>query len=423
MIDYMTINVRAGNGGHGAMSFRREKYVARGGPDGGDGGKGGDVVARAVEGMVTLQAYRGRLRLSAESGANGRGKKKTGHGGQDRVLDVPVGTVVRWQGLGSGGVVDLSERGSAVVVARGGEGGRGNVHFASATNRAPRLAERGELGEEVEVILELKLLADVGVVGLPNAGKSSLLAAATGAHPRVGAYPFTTTEPNLGVAEMGWAAFVVADIPGLIEGAHAGRGLGDQFLRHIERTAVLIHLVDGGHEDPVGAWRTVSRELELHGAALARKPQVVAVNKLDLPQVRARREEEVQAFREAGVGVSFISAVTGEGVPELLREAYRYVASAREARSAGREAPPASAVLRPQPRRVPVRVEAVAPGVWRLVHPRAERLVGLADLGDVTVVAQLWRELARFGAGHALEAAGAQPGDLVRLGPGELVWR
>lgn len=423
MIDYAVIKVRAGDGGNGSLSFRREKFIPFGGPDGGDGGDGGAVVLKAVDNLVTLQEYRGRTLFAAERGGNGHGKQKTGRRGRARVLAVPVGTVVRWTGPdGQARVADLAEMGSSVVVAEGGEHGRGNIHFASSTNRTPRLAEQGEKGEEAEVTLELKLLADVGIVGLPNAGKSSLLAAATQAHPKVGAYPFTTIEPNLGVVHIGWGSFVIADIPGLIEGAHEGKGLGDQFLRHVERTAVLIHLIDGSQADPVGTWRTINRELELYSEALARKPQVAAVNKVDLPEVQDRREEIRRAFRNAGVTVSFLSAATGEGVSDLLEEVYPYVQQAREERAkVPPEAPPV--ILHPKPRRIPARVEAASPGVWRLSHPRVERLVGLADLRDMGVVAQLWRELARVGAVKALEQAGAQPGDRVLLGRAELVWR
>jgi GTP-binding protein len=426
MIDYVLLRARAGDGGNGAVTFRREKYAPFGGPDGGDGGKGGDVIVEAVGDMATLQDYRSRRRYAAERGENGRRKDQTGHGGKDLVLQVPAGTIVRWSGPAGEGSVDLSQAGSSIVVARGGQGGRGNARFATSTNQAPRLAEHGEPGEEVELTFELKLLADVGLVGLPNAGKSSLLAAATGAHPKVGAYPFTTTEPNLGVVDIGWITFILADIPGLIEGAHEGRGLGDQFLRHIERTAVLIHLVDGSLEDPVRAWRSINQELALYGAGLEDRPQLLAVNKVDIPEVRQRERELRRAFASAGVReeVRFISAATGEGVQELMQAAYVHVQRAREERAAAAaETPMRQMVLRPRPTRTRAKVASVEPGVWRLEHPRIERLAKGADVKDMAVLAQLWREMGHVGVLQALEKAGAQPGDTVLIADAELVWR
>ena len=427
MIDHVIIKTHAGAGGNGAVTFRREKYVPFGGPDGGDGGRGGDVVIEAIADITTLQEYRSNRVYPAEVGVNGSRKNRTGRVGKNRVLPVPAGTIVQWRRVqdDAQGTTDLALVGSRLVVARGGNGGRGNSRFVSSINRAPRLAEKGDPGEEVEVTLELKLLADVGLVGLPNAGKSSLLAIASGAHPKVDAYPFTTTEPNLGVVDIGWTSLVLADIPGLIEGAHEGRGLGDQFLRHIERTAVLVHILDGGLEDPVAAWHAINQELTLYEGGLGDRPQLLAVNKVDMPEVREREEETRRAFAAQGVEtVRFISAVTGEGVQDLMKEAYGDVARAREARAAAAASrPKVMAVLRPPPTRLRPRVELVAPGVWRLHHAMAERLAGGADLSDISVAAQFWHELGNFGAILALERAGAQPGDLVRVGGAELIWR
>ena len=425
MIDSVAITVASGRGGRGVVSFRREKYVPFGGPDGGDGGRGGDLMMEAVSDLVTLDAFRQRGRYAAKNGDDGKSRKKTGKSGADLVLKAPVGTIARWRHEDGEETVDLGEVGASVVVCRGGDGGRGNTRFATSTNRAPRLAEAGTDGEEVELELELKLLADVGIVGLPNAGKSSLLAAASGANPQIGAYPFTTTEPNLGVVSIGWTSLVVADIPGMIEGAHEGKGLGDQFLRHVERTAVLIHLVDGSLEDPVGAWRAVNDELRLYGGGLDSRPQLVVVNKVDIPDVVENRREIESAFAGASVRLGgFTSTATGEGVMETMREAHGMAAASREAeRAKGKAALPRTAVLRPRPKDVGPSVVPLPGGGWRLSDPRVERLAAGANLADSFVTAQFWRELSHIGAVRALETAGARPGDVVRIGSAEITWR
>ena len=427
MIDQVTIHIRGGNGGRGNISFRREKYVPFGGPDGGDGGAGGAITFRAEENVATLQEYGRSIRYAAENGEPGRGKKQTGRTGEDLELVVPVGTIVRWKGSRTSGSMDLEEHNARVVVARGGAGGRGNLRFVNSTNRAPRLAESGELGDEVEVQLDLKLLADVGLVGLPNAGKSSLLASGSGAHPKVDSYAFTTTEPNLGIVEVRWSSFVLADIPGLIEGAHDGRGLGDQFLRHIERTAVLIHIIDGSLPDVVEAWQGINRELVLHEAGLEDKPQIVAINKIDMPEVREKLDALRADFAAAGADhVSAVSAVTGEGVVDLMEAALRRVENRREEERAERQAtrrPTVDVILRPEPSRLAPVVEEQEEGVWRLHHPRLERLAVGVNFSDITVAAQFWRELGHVGGIDALERAGAQPGDWVLIGESEVIWR
>ncbi len=426
MIDQAQIHVRGGNGGRGAVSFRREKYVPFGGPDGGDGGEGGDVLFQADENLMTLQDYGRSLRYAAQNGEPGRRKKQTGKTGGNLVLAVPVGTIVTWTGETGAGTVDLESDGASVVVAKGGSGGRGNTRFTSSTNRAPRLAEGGEPGEEVDVQLDLKLLADVGLVGLPNAGKSSLLASGSGANPRVASYAFTTTEPNLGVVDIGWSSFVLADIPGLIEGAHEGKGLGDQFLRHVERTAVLIHIIDGSLPDVLDAWRSINTELALHEARLEEKPQIVAINKIDMPEVQEQLSELRESFAAEGVDEVFaVSAVTGEGVTELMRAAYTRVEVDREARKRApvQEIDEPEVILRPEPDRIMPVVGAEEEGVWRLKHPRIERLADGIDLTDMAVAAQFWRELGHIGAIDALERAGAEPGDWVLIGDIEVKWR
>ncbi|MDP2952767.1 MAG: GTPase ObgE, partial [Chloroflexota bacterium] len=318
MIDRAEVIVRGGNGGNGAVSFRREKFVPLGGPDGGDGGHGGNVWLVADGSLITLLAFRYRHRFEAERGQHGSGNKKHGKRGEDRIILVPPGTVVHTaEEGGEVQLADLSQAGERVLVARGGRGGRGNAHFATAVNRAPRVAERGEPGQERQLTLDLKLVAEVGIIGYPNVGKSSLLGRVSAAHPKIGDYPFTTTEPALGVVEVEGRRFVVADIPGLIEGAHRGRGLGHSFLRHIERTRVLLHLLDGTSLAPEEDFKKVNQELALYNPALLEKPQIVAVNKVDLPQVRGKTAALEEDLRPLGHPLFFVSALTGEGLEDV----------------------------------------------------------------------------------------------------------
>ena len=317
-IDRATIQVKAGGGGNGVVAFRREKYVPKGGPSGGDGGRGGDVILRADPNLNTLLPFRYRRLFRATRGAHGEGSRRAGRGGRDTLVAVPPGTIVMDAATGAV-VADLVRPGEEVVVARGGRGGRGNAHFATPTHQAPRRAEPGEPGEERALRLELRLLADAGLVGLPNAGKSSLLARISAARPKIADYPFTTTEPMLGVVALpDRDGIVVADIPGLIEGAHRGAGLGHEFLRHIDRTRVLVHLVDLSARDPEAAVATVTRELAEHSPALAARPTLVVGNKIDLPEARARADAFVAAQTARGRPALAISAATGEGVPALI---------------------------------------------------------------------------------------------------------
>ena len=317
-IDRARIFVKAGDGGNGCVAFRREKFVPKGGPSGGDGGRGGSVTLRADLDLNTLLAFRYRRLFKAGRGAHGEGSDRAGRSGSDLLIAVPLGTIVLDEATGDR-IADLVAAGQEVVVARGGRGGRGNSHFATPTHRAPRESEPGEPGEERWLLLELRLLADVGLVGLPNAGKSSLLARISAARPKVADYPFTTTEPILGVVPLSDAAgIVVADIPGLIEGAHLGHGLGHEFLRHIDRTRVLVHVVDLSQPDPELAVATVERELALHSPALLERPVVVAGNKMDLPDARARWDTFAAAMAARGRQVLPLSAATGEGIPALL---------------------------------------------------------------------------------------------------------
>jgi GTP-binding protein len=338
-VDEVDIHVEAGHGGKGCLAFRREKFVPRGGPSGGDGGSGGSVYIVASPHVNTLINFRFHPEFSAERGEHGMGSNRTGHGGADLELAVPVGTLV-YEKTGDAGqpkrlLADLAEEGQRVLVAKGGRGGMGNARFATSTNRAPRKVQPGEPGEIKDLRLELKLLADVGLVGFPNAGKSTLISRISAARPKIADYPFTTLTPNLGVVRLGEErSFVVADVPGLIEGAHRGLGLGHQFLRHLERTKVLVHLVDvsgASGRDPVEDLHTVRRELELFAPALAAKPQIVAANKIDA--AGPDRSDAVAALerRAAALDLPFvrISAAVGQGVPELLEAMWRRLADAR----------------------------------------------------------------------------------------------
>jgi GTPase len=326
-IDEATIHVKAGDGGNGCVAFRREAHVPRGGPSGGDGGDGGSIVLVADPQLTTLLDYKYRRHYKAERGQDGRNKDQYGKGGEELVLRVPVGTVVHDDG--GERLADLDTPGARVVVARGGKGGQGNIHFATPWNRAPRVATSGTAGEERAIKLELKLLADVGLLGFPNVGKSTFIARVSRARPKIADYPFTTLVPNLGVVDLGDdRQLVVADIPGLVEGAAEGAGLGHQFLRHVERTRVLLHILDasplaGPDRDPLSDFDTLNRELALYAPDLAKRPQVVALNKSDLTEVRDRADELSRAFAERGVRLFSLSAVTGEGVRQVLEELWR----------------------------------------------------------------------------------------------------
>lgn len=419
MFDKVEIRVKAGDGGSGAISFHREKFVPFGGPDGGDGGNGGDVVLRADESEASLRKFKQSRSYRAEDGRNGGGSKKHGRNGPALGLTVPAGTVVsrKTEAREDEFIADLARPGDEVVVARGGRGGRGNTHFASSTNQTPRLAQKGAPGEELSLGLEMRLIADVGIIGYPNAGKSTLLAAASAASPKIASYPFTTLEPVLGVVEAGQQSFVMAEIPGLIEGAHLGRGLGHDFLRHALRTRVLIHLISGTSAQPVEDMLRVNEELVLYDPALARKPQVVAVNKTDLPEVQARLEGIMEALGSGGVRAFSISAATGQGVSELMSEAARVLkvvaVEGRGVRTPGR-------VFRPQPREGMTVCKVGDEFVLSL--PELERIVAGAGVSPAELRGQLKGWLARAGVRKALEKAGVKRGDKVRCGNLEWEW-
>src|SRR5437867_7157744 len=320
-IDRARLVVRGGDGGRGVISFRREAHVPRGGPDGGDGGKGGDVILRVDPQLGTLTDFRFTKQIEAEPGKPGSGRNSSGRSGADRILSIPPGTLVIDRATGET-VADLTAPGEELVIARGGSGGKGNARFATSTRRAPSIAEDGGKGEQREIDLELKLLADVGLAGLPNAGESTLLAALTSARPKIADYPFTTLVPNLGVARLDDRELVVADIPGLIEGASKGAGLGEEFLRHIERTRLIVHVVDASRPDPLADIATIDTELAAYGPALDARPHGVALNKVDLPEGRAAAPHLAEALRARGVDSVPISAATREGVDSLLRRIF-----------------------------------------------------------------------------------------------------
>jgi GTP-binding protein len=399
--------VKAGDGGAGAVSFRREAHVPEGGPDGGDGGKGGDVWLVADRGVASLLAFKDHPHRRAGSGAHGQGKGRHGRSGADLEVPVPEGTVVRGQ---DGTVLaDLSEAGQRWLAARGGRGGRGNARFLSNRRRAPRFAEQGEVGEEAWFKLELKLLADVALVGFPNSGKSTLISRISAAKPKVGSYPFTTLEPHLGVVRFHEHEFVVADIPGLVEGASTGKGLGHRFLRHIERARVLLMLADLAPEadrTPPEQEKVLLSELACYEPSLLDRPRLVVASRADLapPEVRA------------ACGLALVSSVTGEGLDALLGQLSGLVERARA------EQPRPQKVVLHRPERLGVAVERAPDGSWKVLGRQAERAVALSDLTDPGALAYAQGRLRRLGVDRALARAGAKEGDRVRLGPLEWDW-
>ena len=418
--DRVKIFVKAGDGGAGALSFRREKYVPRGGPDGGNGGRGGNVVLEVSRQLNSLQDYRYRHHFAAGRGGRGGGSRRHGKDGTDVVLQVPPGTVVKDEDGKT--IADLIGAEQRLVVARAGRGGRGNASFKTSTRQTPRFAELGEPGESRWLWLELKLIADVGLVGLPNAGKSTLLAAASAARPKIADYPFTTLEPVLGVVELADdATFTMADLPGLIEGAHAGAGLGLQFLRHVERTRVLIHVIDAaaGNRDRLwNDYQQVRSELKKYSAALARRPHLVALNKMDA----VRDPSEVLAFRQRLVKLrrrTFpISAVTREGVDDLLWVAWRML---ERRKAAAPEPLPALKVYRGPSSADPFTIEVVEDG-FRVSGQQLERLLAMTDITNPEGLAHFQRMLDRWGLNDALARHGARGGETVKISDVEFLY-
>ncbi len=438
-VDQSHIFVKAGDGGAGCMSFRREAHVPKGGPDGGDGGRGGDVILEADKSVSSLIDYRFKHHFKAPRGTHGKGSRRNGAEGEDLVLKVPLGTIVREyddQAKEAGELIaDLTMHGERIIVAKGGQGGLGNTHFVTPTRRAPAFAELGEPGEEGWIELEMKLMADAALVGMPSAGKSSIIARMSAARPKIADYPFTTLVPNLGMVRSDDHSFVVADVPGLIEGAASGKGLGHEFLRHIERTALIIHVVDitGSYEqrDPVQDYEIINRELALYAAELADRPQIVVANKIDVPghddALRRLRERVREEAIEAACGDEFadsvqkakvfeVSALTGEGMSSLISAVAQKV---HELRSA---VPDAGEVRygqvwehRRRERDERFEVRDLGGGVFEVTGRQAERIVIQTEWDNDEAVAYMERRLRSLGVVKALEEAGARTGDEIRI--------
>jgi len=415
-LDRARIKVHGGSGGRGVISFRREAHVPRGGPDGGDGGRGGDVVLRADAQLASLGDFQFRTDYRATDGAAGEGGNRSGKAGRDLVVRVPAGTTIRDVATGEE-VADLVADSAEIVAARGGRGGRGNARFVTSTRRAPRIAMDGEPGEERDLDLELRLIADVGLAGLPNAGKSSLLAALTRARPKIADYPFTTLTPNLGVARLDDRELVVADIPGLIEGASHGAGLGEEFLRHIERTRVVVHVVDASREDPLADIATIDAELEAYGHGLRERPELVALNKIDLAEARDRVPALVTTLEAHGREALAVSAASGEGVDRLAKRLFALTPP----RAAPEPAAPMERriVFKGSARDVSVLREGQA---FRVRGDRIERLASGIDWDSGEASAYFHRMLQRNGVERRLRELGVKEGDTVKIGRLELEW-
>jgi GTP-binding protein len=416
-IDEAEVAIAAGDGGNGVVAWRREKYVPKGGPAGGDGGHGGSVVLRATPELSTLLEFRFKRSCAAVAGKAGSTSNKSGRSGPDLTIDVPVGTLVyrTLEGQSETLLADLKAAGAEIRVARGGRGGLGNQHFANSVRQAPQFAERGEPGERCTVRLELRLLADCGVIGVPNAGKSTLLSAVSAARPKIADYPFTTIEPQLGVVRVSdEASFVMVDVPGLIEGAHEGAGLGDRFLRHIERTRVLLHLLDGAKplDEILHDKVTIERELAAWNPALVDKPVVLALNKIDLPDAQERYVELQQRFGE----VRGLSAATGAGVSELV---YALWGDIQRAPVPEIVTPPAQIALRPAEA---FAIERGSDGAFELGGERIERLAAMTNFDSDESLARFERQLERMGVEKKLREMGAVEGDTVRVGTYEFTY-
>ncbi len=428
MIDTVRLNIKAGNGGNGCVSFLREKYRPMGGPNGGDGGHGGSAYVCGDPSLNTLLHLKFNSTIYVDGGAHGKGKNKRGADGDDTVIRVPLGTLVySMNGAGEKTLIADVVDSSNSLVARGGTGGWGNSRFVSSVNQEPVLAQKGEKGEKVVLFLELKLLADVGLIARPNAGKSTLLSRCSAAKPKVAEYPFTTLEPVLGVASSRGKDFVMMEVPGLLEGAHKGIGLGHEFLRHAERTKVYVYLIDGLSEDPLHDLRMLKNELLQFNPVLADKKLLVAVNKLDVTEVREERSELEKLLgidgADTGPGttapVSFISAATGEGVDALLGKVVELLdAPSPEPATVVEEEPVVGA---PRRRKEPETVYT-EDGVYVVVSDYLERLAARADTRDQRVILQLWREMTRRGLARQLTDAGIEAGDTIRIGQVEVEW-
>lgn len=418
MIDQAKIFVASGSGGAGVIAFRREKYVPHGGPAGGDGGRGGDVIIRVNPKMNTLAYFSKHVHFRAQNGEKGGSATKTGRSAPPVIIEVPPGTVVKDAETGQT-LADLVQPDDMIVVARGGRGGRGNARFATAQNQAPRYAEKGEPGEERWLLLELRLIADVGIVGVPNAGKSTLLSVISNARPKIADYPFTTLEPNLGVVVLDNRDLVVADIPGLVEGAHLGVGLGHAFLRHVQRTRLLVHLLNGASDDPLADFNQINVELALYDENLGKRPQIVVYNKMDIPEAAARWPQVRAALKARGIEPLAISAATGQGIKPLIGRMFEQVDALREAAVDAGEVLP---VYELPPEEIPFTIEREGDGVFRVRGRRIERAAAMTYWDYEEAILRFQRTLDFLGVTDALRAAGIREGDTVFIGDHELEW-
>lgn len=418
-IDQVEIHVKSGKGGDGMVHFRREKFVPQGGPDGGDGGKGGDVIFEVKKTLNTLSSFRQNQKFRAEDGIKGGPSQMSGRYGKDLILYVPPGTVI-FDAETNELIGDLTNEGQQLTICKGGRGGRGNQHFATSRNQVPRTAEKGAPPEERHVRLELKLIADIGLIGVPNAGKSTLLSVLTNARPKIAPYPFTTLEPNLGVANIDDDTTVVlADIPGLIEGASQGAGLGHDFLRHIQRTRVLVHLLDGLSEDPVADYSQINSELSLFDPNLAKKPQIVALNKIDQPEVQEKLGDIQKKFKKLNVELTTISALARTNTRELLVRAHQTL----------QDTPPLEELELPlpvyKPKEDPREFVVTRDGghEWRVSGTAIERAASMTYWQHDGSVRRFQKIMATLGVEEALRQAGVQEGDTVSIGEFELEWQ
>lgn len=415
--DQAKIYVRSGDGGDGMIGFRREKHVPRGGPDGGDGGSGGDIIFIVNPSINSLVRFHRQSHFRAGRGGHGGRQRMTGAKGESERLEVPPGTVLL-DAISGERLADLTVPDQEVVLLRGGRGGKGNARFATSTNQAPRLAERGAPGEDLWLLLELKLIADVGIVGVPNAGKSTLLSVVSAARPKIADYPFTTLQPNLGVVELaGFETMVLADVPGLIEGAASGAGLGHEFLRHVERTRVLIHLLDGSANDPLEDWAMVNQELALHDVRLEGKPQLIVLNKIDLPEAVAWEPLVREGVAQSGHPFCTISAITGQGLTEMLHQVRQLLNDAPQPEAEEQE----NIIIRPEPDEDSFSIVRLGDG-WRVKGKRIERVAAMTYWEFEATTRRFQQLLEAMGISEALTNAGVTNGDTVYIGDETLEW-
>ncbi|GAB1420028.1 GTPase ObgE [Anaerolineales bacterium] len=418
LVDEVKIYIKSGDGGNGMISFRREKYVPRGGPNGGDGGKGGDIIFKVSHSMGTLYPFTRRSHFRADNGGRGGSSDMTGRNASDTYIEVPQGTIIRNAETGEL-IADLIHVGDELVVLHGGRGGKGNAHFATSANSAPRVAEKGAPGEELWVKLELKLIADVGIVGVPNAGKSTLISVISNAKPKIADYPFTTLQPNLGMVEFDHERLVFADIPGLIEGAHMGIGLGHSFLRHVQRTKILVHMLDGMSMDPLADYNQINTELALYDEKLAERPQLVVLNKIDIPDVQEKVEEWVKLFKSHDVDLIPISAATQNGVKAVVAKVFEIASQLPPVESPVLDEVPVYELPEDE---IVFEISNPEEGFYIVSGKRIERAAAMTYWEHDEAVNRFQKILEVLGITEALQKAGITVGDTVVIGKFELEW-